>query len=54
MFPIFTLIFEKGEEKVFALMLALALLAIFRHRGNIVRLIKGTERKLGEKKQEAE
>ena len=52
--PIFTLIFEKGEEKVFALMLALALLAIFRHRGNIVRLIKGTERKLGEKKQEAE
>lgn len=52
--PIFTLIFEKGNGKVFALMLALALLAIFRHRGNIMRLIKGTERKLGEKKQEAE
>ena len=52
--PIFSLIFEKGNGKVFALMLALGLLAIFRHRGNIVRLIKGTERKLGEKKQEAE
>jgi glycerol-3-phosphate acyltransferase PlsY len=28
---------------------ALGLLAIFKHRGNIQRLLKGTERRLGQK-----
>jgi glycerol-3-phosphate acyltransferase PlsY len=30
--------------------LALAALAVYRHRGNIVRLLNGTERKIGDKK----
>ena len=29
-------------------------LAIYKHRSNIVRLLQGTERKLGEKKQESQ
>lgn len=47
-FPILTLALGKGTET--ALWgLAIAVLVIFRHRGNIGRLMAGRERKLGEK-----
>lgn len=39
--------------EVYILVFLLSGLAIFRHRGNIIRLINGTERKIGEKKKEA-
>lgn len=38
-----------GAKGVFAWSLAVAALVVFQHRGNIRRLLKGTERKLGEK-----
>ena len=38
-----------GPRPVAAVALAIALLIVFRHRGNIGRLLNGTERKLGEK-----
>jgi len=38
-----------GPTGVFAWSLAIAALVIFQHRGNIGRLLKGTERRLGEK-----
>jgi glycerol-3-phosphate acyltransferase PlsY len=38
-----------GPKAVFAWSLAIAALVVFQHRGNIGRLFKGTERKLGEK-----
>jgi len=45
-----TFFFESGNYNISIFMVLLALLAIFRHRENIKRLINGTERKLGEKK----
>lgn len=45
-FPIF-LFFQSREYFIFALILCL--LAIYRHRENIQRLLNGTERKIGEK-----
>lgn len=45
-FPIF-LFFHSTEYFVFGL--SLCILAIYRHRENIERLLKGTERKIGEK-----
>ncbi len=49
LFPVFGLIFNEGSQfTVFALILAL--LAIYRHKANIERLLKGTESKLGSKK----
>jgi glycerol-3-phosphate acyltransferase PlsY len=47
-FPLFFLA-GGGLPAVAAITLAIAALIIFRHRGNIGRLLKGTERKLGEK-----
>jgi acyl phosphate:glycerol-3-phosphate acyltransferase len=38
-----------GSKGIFAWSLAIAALVVFQHRGNIGRLLKGTERKLGEK-----
>lgn len=49
LFPVFGLVFNKGIQfVVFAFILAV--LAVYRHRGNIERLVKGTEAKLGSKK----
>lgn len=49
LFPVMGLVFNKGTQfVVFALILAI--LAIYRHLGNIERLVKGTESKLGSKK----
>ncbi len=45
----FLVLFAGGSKGVFAISLAIAALIAFQHRGNIGRLIKGTERKLGEK-----
>lgn len=47
-YPIFLFLF-KGEMETVYLGFALFLLIVFMHRGNIKRLIKGKERKLGEK-----
>lgn len=47
-FP-FLVLLSGGPRGVFAISLAIAALVVFRHRGNIGRLVKGTERKLGDK-----
>jgi glycerol-3-phosphate acyltransferase PlsY len=47
-FPIAMILFKQGPEAV-AFSLIIALLAIFKHRMNIVRLLKGTESKIGQK-----
>ena len=47
-FPGFALLF-KEEIQVVYFGIALFILVAFMHRGNIARLIKGTERKIGEK-----
>jgi len=47
-FPFFVYLF-KEEVEIIRLSLALFLLIIFRHWGNIGRLVKGTEQKIGEK-----
>lgn len=47
-FPFFIYLF-KGEVEIIGLSLAIFLLVVFRHLGNIERLIKRTERKIGEK-----
>ena len=49
--PVASLFFNKGDVPTIILMTVLGLLAVFRHRGNIKRLLNGTERKLGEKKE---
>ena len=46
-FP-FIVLLSGGPPGVSAVSLAIALLIVFQHRGNIGRLIKGTERKLGD------
>jgi len=48
LFPIF-LLYVSGDPAVFALSIAIFCLIIFRHMGNIKRLIAGNERRLGEK-----
>jgi glycerol-3-phosphate acyltransferase PlsY len=50
LFPFMILIAKGPIELVYGSTI-IALLIIFRHRANLVRLIKGTERKLGEKTQ---
>jgi len=45
-------IFEKGNTEYLIFSVILAVLCIYRHRANIVRLINGTENKLGSKKEE--
>ncbi len=47
-FPFFIYLF-KGKVEIIGLSLAIFLLIVLRHWGNIKRLIKGTERKIGEK-----
>lgn len=47
-FPVVVLA-SGGPTGVFAVSLAIAVLVIFQHRANIGRLVKGTERKLGER-----
>jgi len=47
-YPFFILLF-KGNLEIVCLSVVLFLLIVFMHRGNIARLIKGEERKLGEK-----
>ena len=47
-FPFFVLLFE-GPRGVFLGSLAISLLVVFKHGGNIRRLLDGTERKFGEK-----
>lgn len=47
-FP-FLVLLSGGAKGVFVISFAIAALVIFQHRGNIGRLVKGTERKLGDK-----
>lgn len=47
-FP-FIVLLAGGPKGVFFISFAIAALVVFQHRGNIGRLVKGTERKLGEK-----
>ena len=49
-FPFLFLVFFRGNWWVFGLAIVLGLIAIIMHRGNIQRLIKGTERKLSFRK----
>jgi glycerol-3-phosphate acyltransferase PlsY len=56
-FPIYTILqYRDSEMLIFMLVISLLFtaLAYFKHAGNIKRLIAGTERKLGEKKDEKE
>jgi len=47
-FP-FLVLLTGGPKGVFAVSLAITALIVFQHRGNIGRLVKGTERKLGDR-----
>jgi glycerol-3-phosphate acyltransferase PlsY len=47
-FPITMILFKQGPEYI-AFSFMLAALAIFKHRANIVRLLNGTESKIGQK-----
>ncbi|MCJ7580677.1 MAG: glycerol-3-phosphate 1-O-acyltransferase PlsY [Candidatus Aminicenantes bacterium] len=47
-FPLFSYFF-RGKTEILFLSAAVFLLIAFRHKGNIQRLIKGNERKIGEK-----
>lgn len=47
-FPLFSYFFQ-GETEILFLSAAAFLLITFKHRGNIQRLVKGNERKFGEK-----
>lgn len=52
MFPVVSLIGPFRQSSIFTVYaLILALLIVYRHRSNISRIISGTERKLGSKKQ---
>lgn len=50
LFIVFAFIFKLDDIAYIVFVLFLALLAIYRHRANIVRLMKGTESKLTDKK----
>ena len=50
LFIVFALIFKLSEPAYVVFTILLAVLAIYRHRANISRLIKGTESKLTDKK----
>ncbi len=49
-FSVFYAFFLFGESPITPMVGAIALLVIWRHRGNMDRLLKGTEPRLGEKK----
>lgn len=53
-FAVLALIFKKNDMDFIVFSIMLALLAIFMHRTNIVRLLSGTENKLGSKKKAQE
>ena len=51
LFPLVSLLPVFGQSYIFSLFASvLALMAIYRHRSNIVRIVNGTESKFGEKK----
>ncbi|MGE5474110.1 MAG: glycerol-3-phosphate 1-O-acyltransferase PlsY [Ignavibacteriales bacterium] len=50
LYPIIIIVMEWNNPTLIVFAIALSLLAVFRHRGNIKRLKDGTERKIGEKK----
>lgn len=50
LFIVFGLVFRTDNIPYIVYTIVMALLAIYRHRANIVRLAKGTESKLGQKK----
>lgn len=50
LYPVLVVVFFFENTYLFMFSLLLASLAVFRHRGNIQRLLKGTESKLGSKK----
>ncbi len=49
-FALLSLIFKSGDADFVVFALMLALLAVYMHRSNIVRLLSGTENKLGRSK----
>lgn len=49
-FPVLVAVFHKGETVFITIAVLIGALAVFKHRSNIVRLIKGTESKLNFKK----
>ena len=54
LFPIAALIVHSGDWTFFMFALAVGVLAIYKHKENIKRLINGTESKLGSKKKTAD
>ena len=50
LFPVFVAIFHKGDIVFLVVAILIGALAIFKHRSNIKRLVKGTESKLSFKK----
>jgi glycerol-3-phosphate acyltransferase PlsY len=48
-YPLFLLLLFHGSRSLFLWSLAISILVIVRHKGNLQRLFSGTERKLGEK-----
>jgi len=48
LFPIAMILFKQGPEYI-AFSVAIAIMAIIKHRANIVRLLNGTESKIGKK-----
>lgn len=49
LYPVIVIVMEWGNTELIVFAIALSLLAIYRHRGNISRLKDGTETKIGEK-----
>jgi len=45
----FSIYFLQGNQEISIMSIAIFLLIVIRHGGNIQRLLKGNERKLGEK-----
>lgn len=54
LFPLLVVVIEFNNTKLILFGVVLSSLAIYRHRENIKRLIRGTERKLGDKKKDKE
>lgn len=50
--PIYTYLIYQGEERILAVTIAIALLALFKHRANVIRLREGTESPLFGKKKD--
>ncbi len=52
LFVVFSFVFHMQDDRFVVFALMLSGLAVYMHRGNIVRLVKGTENKLGKKKED--